>query len=224
MRNLGSKTCILEVRASNDTAIKFYNNCKFEKISTRKKYYSDGEDALVMEGPLPIVKKDIAGMEIDSNANSSQNNNLDSPVIFSVESSCDETACAITANGNVIADCVASQIDFHSRFGGVVPEIASRKHIEAICGVADACIEKANINWSDIDAVAMTYAPGLVGALVVGMAFAKGLAFGLQKPLIGVNHLEGHMYANKLANEGIELPAVASLISGGNTMLVHVKK
>ncbi len=146
MRNLGAKTCILEVRANNKNAIAFYQKHKLEKIHERKKYYSDGEDALIMEGPLPIAEKDIAGMSIDSNANSEKNNtNLDKPIIFSVESSCDETACAITANGKVIADCVASQIDFHSRFGGVVPEIASRKHIEAICGVADTCIEKANI-------------------------------------------------------------------------------
>ncbi|MBP5313910.1 MAG: tRNA (adenosine(37)-N6)-threonylcarbamoyltransferase complex transferase subunit TsaD, partial [Eggerthellaceae bacterium] len=153
------------------------------------------------------------------------------PYIFAIETSCDETAAAITdGNGNLIADVVASQIDFHARFGGVVPEIAGRKHIEAICGVCEECLRIAAINlgieklsWSDMDGIAVTYAPGLLGALVVGLAFAKGAAWGSNKPLIGVNHLEGHLYANKLADKEFEPPAVVSLVSGGNTMLVHMK-
>ena len=153
------------------------------------------------------------------------------PLIFALESSCDETAAAIVdAKGEIIASVVASQIDFHSRFGGVVPEIASRKHIEAICGVCDACFEAAaeklgiaTLNWHNMDAVAVTYAPGLVGALVVGVAFAKGAAWAAGKPFIGVNHLEGHLYANKIGAPDLQPPLVASLVSGGNTMLVHVK-
>ena len=132
--------------------------------------------------------------------------------------------------GNLVADIVASQVDFHARFGGVVPEIASRKHIEAICGVCDECLDVAaahlgleHLTWSDLDAVAVTYAPGLMGALVVGVAFAKGAAWGAGKPLIGVNHLEGHLYANKIGAPDFEPPAVVSLVSGGNTMLVHMR-
>ena len=153
------------------------------------------------------------------------------PLILAIESSCDETAAAIVdGEGNLIADVVASQIDFHSRFGGVVPEIASRKHIEAICGVCDECFEAAaaalgvpQLTWHDIDAVGVTYAPGLLGALVVGVAFAKGAAWAADKPLIGVHHLEGHLYANRIGAPDLEPPMVASLVSGGNTLLVHVK-
>ncbi len=151
-------------------------------------------------------------------------------LIVAIESSCDETAVAlIDGNGVIVSDVVASQIDFHARFGGVVPEIASRKHIEAIGGVVEECLVQASINrgravlFGDISAVAVTYAPGLVGALVVGMAFAKGLAWAIDAPLIGVNHLEGHIYANKLAERNIKPPMVVSLVSGGHTMLVYVK-
>ena len=153
------------------------------------------------------------------------------PLILAIESSCDETAAAIVdGEGNLLADVVASQIDFHSRFGGVVPEIASRKHIEAICGVCDECLEVAaarlgrdRLTWSDLDGVGVTYAPGLVGALVVGVAFAKGAAWAAGKPLVGVNHLEGHLYANKIGAPDFAPPAVVSLVSGGNTMLVHMR-
>ena len=153
------------------------------------------------------------------------------PLIFAIESSCDETAAAIVdGTGTLLSDVVASQIDFHARFGGVVPEIASRKHIEAICGVCDECFDVAAarlgvpaLSWSDMDAVSVTYAPGLVGALVVGVAFAKGAAWAADIPFIGANHLEGHLYANKLAAGDFAPPAVVSLVSGGNTMLVHMR-
>ena len=146
------------------------------------------------------------------------------PLIIAFESSCDETAAAvIDGAGALLSDVVASQIDFHARFGGVVPEIASRKHIEAICGVAAEALDAASVQWCDLDAVAVTYAPGLVGALVVGVAFAKGAAWSLDVPFIGVNHLEGHLYANKIGVPDFEPPAVVSLVSGGNTMLVHMR-
>ncbi len=153
------------------------------------------------------------------------------PLILAIESSCDETAAAIVDGaGNLVADVVASQIDFHARFGGVVPEIASRKHIEAICGVCDECLDVAaahlgvpGLTWRDLDAVAVTYAPGLVGALVVGVAFAKGAAWAAGLPFIGVNHLEGHLYANRIGAPDFAPPAVVSLVSGGNTLLVHMK-
>ena len=145
MRNLGAETTILEVRKSNISSQKFYEAIGLAQIAERIKYYSDGEDALIFSGPLPIITADVGGMTLSENENASSKC-ADKPVIFSVETSCDETACAITCNGNMVSDVVASQVDFHKRFGGVVPEIASRKHIEAICGVADECIERSNLN------------------------------------------------------------------------------
>lgn len=152
------------------------------------------------------------------------------PLILAIESSCDETACAIiTEDGKLVSDALASQIDFHARFGGVVPEIASRKHIEAICGVVDVCLENAALTVGhavsplNISAVAVTYAPGLVGALVVGVAYAKAFAWACDIPLIKVNHLEGHIFANLFETPDLTPPAVVSLVSGGHTMLVHVK-
>ena len=146
MRDLGAQELILEVRKKNTAAQKFYQKIGMKQIATREKYYSDGEDALVFGGPLPILAKDVGGMNLLTDSNSSATKDANHPIIFSVESSCDETACALTCDGEVVSDVVASQVDFHKRFGGVVPEIASRKHIEAICGVADECIEKSKFN------------------------------------------------------------------------------
>ncbi len=237
-RDLGATSCSLEVRASNTGAQAFYEALDFRKIGKRSRYYSDGEDALIFEGPLPLLARDVAGMHLLIDAARSSAivsretlSNVARPLILAIESSCDETAAAIVdGNGNLVADVVASQVDFHSRFGGVVPEIASRKHIEAICGVCDECFDVAAANlgvkqlaWPDLDAVAATYAPGLVGALVVGVAFAKGAAWAADLPFIGVHHLEGHLYANKIGTPDFEPPAVVSLVSGGNTLLVYMK-
>lgn len=146
------------------------------------------------------------------------------PFILAIESSCDETAAAvIDGKRGILADCIASQIDFHQRFGGVVPEIASRKHTEAIVPTVMYTIEQAGLGFEDLSAVACTIGPGLVGALVVGVAFAKGLCFATGLPFIGVNHLEGHLYANRYVDPTLEPPFVALLVSGGHTMLVHVK-
>lgn len=241
-RDLGASEMTLEVRLSNTGAHAFYERLGLKRIGVRPRYYSDREDAVIYTGPLPLAEHDVAGMELrlndavksaDTNmsAQSDQFFNVQGKLILAIETSCDETAAAlIDEAGTIVADVVASQIDFHSRFGGVVPEIASRKHIEAIGGVAQECLEqarirtgKADLAWYDLAAVSVTYAPGLVGALVVGLAFAKGLAWAADKPLIGVNHLEGHLYANKLACPDIQPPMVVSLVSGGHTMLVHVK-
>lgn len=148
----------------------------------------------------------------------------EAPFILAIESSCDETAAAvIDGERAILADCIASQIDFHKRFGGVVPEIASRKHTEAIVPTVMYTMEQAGLNFSELSAVACTIGPGLVGALVVGVAFAKGLCFATGLPFIGVNHLEGHLYANRYVDPMLEPPFVALLVSGGHTMLVHVK-
>lgn len=232
-RDLGAHEMSLEVRASNTGAHRFYERLGLQNIGTRPRYYSDREDAFIFRGPLPVVQADVAGMDLLVNdiARSQEEAPTSDKLIFALETSCDETAAAIVnGEGRIIADVVASQIDFHARFGGVVPEIASRKHIEAIAGVALECLCRARealanptLGWNDLSAISVTYAPGLVGALVVGLAFAKGLAWACDLPLVGVNHLEGHIYANKLACPDIEPPMVVSLVSGGHTMLVFVK-
>ena len=144
--------------------------------------------------------------------------------ILSVESSCDETAVAIVRDGRqVLTDCIASQVDLHRLYGGVVPEIASRKHIEAIYGLADEALETAGLTRGNIDAVAVTYAPGLIGAVLVGVNFAKAAALALQKPLIPVHHIRGHIAANYLAYPDLEPPFLCLVVSGGHTMIVEVR-
>ncbi len=280
-RDLGASAASLEVRVSNTGAQAFYETLGMRSIGVRPRYYSDREDAVIMEGAIePLIcghadsaaaaaasdaadsdapasevasgsaaasespaprpassAIDVAGMTLrvdeahDSQISAQPATQLVRPLILAIESSCDETAAAIVDGaGNLLSDVVASQIDFHARFGGVVPEIASRKHIEAICGVCDECLETAakrlgrtQLTWADLDGVGVTYAPGLVGALVVGVAFAKGAAWAANKPLVGVNHLEGHLYANRIGAPDFAPPAVVSLVSGGNTMLVHMR-
>ncbi len=144
--------------------------------------------------------------------------------ILAVESSCDETAVAIVQDGRkILTDCIASQVDLHRLYGGVVPEIASRKHIEAIYGLADQALIQANLTRADIDAVAVTYAPGLIGAVLVGVNFAKAAAFAMKKPLIPVHHIRGHIAANYLAYPELEPPFLCLVVSGGHTMIVEVK-
>ncbi|WP_163193113.1 tRNA (adenosine(37)-N6)-threonylcarbamoyltransferase complex transferase subunit TsaD [Clostridium thermarum] len=144
--------------------------------------------------------------------------------ILAIESSCDETAAAVVVNGReVLSNIIASQIDIHKKFGGVVPEVASRKHVEVINAVVQEALEEAKLEIGDIDAVAVTYGPGLVGALLVGLQYAKGLAYSLKKPLIGVNHIEGHISANFIQHKDLEPPFVCLVVSGGHTFIVHMK-
>ena len=144
--------------------------------------------------------------------------------ILAVESSCDETAVAIVEDGRrVLTDCIASQVDLHRIYGGVVPEIASRKHIEAIYSLADQALEKTGLTRQDLDAVAVTYAPGLIGAVLVGVNFAKAAALALNKPLIPVHHIRGHIAANYLAFPELKPPFLCLVVSGGHTMIVDVK-
>ncbi len=143
--------------------------------------------------------------------------------ILAVESSCDETAVAIVRDGReVLTDCIASQVKLHRIYGGVVPEIASRKHIEAIYALADQALEKADLTRADIDAVAVTYAPGLIGAVLVGVNFAKAAALALDKPLIPVHHIRGHIAANYIAYPDLKPPFLCLVVSGGHTMIVEV--
>lgn len=144
--------------------------------------------------------------------------------ILGIESSCDETAAAVVKNGReVLSNIISSQVPIHRKFGGVVPEIASRKHIENVLPVIDEALKQANVGINDIDGIAVTYGPGLVGALLVGLSAGKALAFSLDKPLLGVNHLEGHVFANFLVDEELEPPFMALVVSGGHTALMKVK-
>jgi len=145
-------------------------------------------------------------------------------IILGIETSCDETAAAIVKNGTeILSNCVASQIESHKRFGGVVPEIASRHHTEQITVVIEEAFQTAGMTWEDIDAIAVTEGPGLVGALLVGVSAAKALAYAKQKPLVGVHHIAGHIYANRLQQE-LQFPLLALVVSGGHTELVLMRE
>lgn len=141
-----------------------------------------------------------------------------------IESSCDETAASIVKNGReVLANVVDSQISIHEKYGGVVPEIASRNHIEAISRVVNKALQEANVTFNDITAITPTYGPGLVGALLVGLSYAKSLSYALNKPLVGVNHIQGHIAANYITFKDLKPPFLCLIISGGHTHLVHIK-
>jgi len=143
--------------------------------------------------------------------------------ILAIETSCDETAVAIVSRGReLLANQVASQIDTHARFGGVVPEIASRQHLLALNPLIRKALEEADLDWSGIDAVAVTQGPGLVGALLIGVSTAKALAWALGKPLLAVNHMAGHIYANMLSDKDVEYPLVCLVVSGGHTELISM--
>jgi len=210
---LGARRMTLEVAASNAAAVSLYESCGFDIRGRRRGYYPrTGDDALLMwSRPL--------GPHLDAMRAAAAGDDL----VLAIESSCDETAASVMRGGTEqLSSVVASQVDFHARFGGVVPEIASRKHTEALAGVVDEALEAAGVRLSDCHAMAVTIGPGLVGALVVGVAYAKGLAYTAGLPLVGVNHLEGHIYAARLLDPGLEPPIVALLVSGGHTMLVHI--
>lgn len=226
LKESGARRMTLEVRPANTAAIALYESVGMRPAGLRPGYYAEtGEDALIMWGELEDTYPEDRP-----------------PLILAIESSCDETAAAvIMGERTLLANIVASQIDFHARFGGVVPEIASRKHTEAIVDVIAEAMQEAGgalreagdtraptagepLDFSALDAIAVTYGPGLVGALVVGLAYAKGLAFATGLPLVGVNHLEGHIFANVLADPAVQPPLVALLVSGGHTSLVHMPR
>ena len=145
-------------------------------------------------------------------------------VILGIESSCDETAAAVVIDGRkVVSNVIASQIETHKKFGGVVPEVASRMHIEAVDWVVKAALKEANMTLDNIDAIGVTYGPGLVGALLVGLQYGKGLAIGSGKPLIPVNHIQGHICANFITHNDLKPPFISLVVSGGHTFIVYVK-
>lgn len=141
-----------------------------------------------------------------------------------IESSCDETSVAVVKNGReILSNIIDTQIPIHEKYGGVVPEIASRNHIEAISRVTKLALKEANVTFEDIDAVTPTYGPGLVGALLVGLSYGKALSFATNKPLVGVNHIQGHIAANYITHKDLKPPFLCVMMSGGNTQLVYVK-
>ena len=144
--------------------------------------------------------------------------------ILAIESSCDETSVAVVNDGrNVLSNIINSQIAIHERFGGVVPEIASRNHVEAISDVTSRALKEANLSLEDIDAISCTYGPGLVGALLVGTSYAKALSYSSGKPLIPTNHIHGHIAANYISHKDLKPPFLCLVVSGGHTHLVHIK-
>ena len=144
--------------------------------------------------------------------------------ILGIESSCDETAASVVKNGReVLSNIISSQVPIHEKFGGVVPEIASRNHVEAISNVTKKALRDANISLGEVDAIACTYGPGLVGALLVGVSYAKALSYASKLPLVGTNHIEGHIAANYITNKELKPPFLCVIISGGHTHLVHIK-
>ena len=141
-----------------------------------------------------------------------------------IESSCDETSVSVAKNGReVLSNIIDTQIPIHEKYGGVVPEIASRNHIEAISRVTKKALEEAKIELNEIDAITPTYGPGLVGALLVGLSYAKALSFAIDKPLVGVNHIEGHIAANYITYKELKPPFICVMMSGGNTQIIYVK-
>ncbi len=210
----GATRLTLEVRPANVAARALYAGAGFVEVGMRPGYYSDtGEDAVIMWTPELDVRAVDAMIAADRGGD----------IILAIETSCDETAAAVMRGGTeLLSSVVASQVDFHARFGGVVPEIASRKHTEAIVAVVDEAMAEADVGFPDLTALAVTHGPGLIGALVVGVAYAKGLSLGTGLPLVGVNHLEGHIFANKLSDPELEPPLIALVVSGGHTALVHV--
>jgi len=145
-------------------------------------------------------------------------------LILGIETSCDDTSAAVVLNGrDILSNIISSQEVLHHRFGGIVPEVASRRHLEIMNFVIDEALAKAGVNFSDLQGIAVTYGPGLVGSLLVGVSTAKALAYSIGLPLIGVNHIEGHIYANFLIGRDITFPAVCLVVSGGHTNLLHLK-
>jgi N6-L-threonylcarbamoyladenine synthase len=202
---LGAKQIFLEVRADNSVAQKLYKVFGFKQIGTRKKYYQpDGVDAFIM-------KTDIKR----------KTNN--EPVVLGIETSCDETGVGIVRGNQLLANIISSSMDQHAIFGGVVPEIAARAHLEALTPVLDEALEKANLTLDQIDAIAVTNGPGLAGALMVGVGAAKALAVATGKPIYAVNHLVGHVGADILDRGELQTPTIALLVSGGHTSLLLVR-
>jgi N6-L-threonylcarbamoyladenine synthase len=201
----GAKEIFLEVRADNTVAQKLYKIFGFKQIGLRKQYYKpDGVDAFVMKTSLlPDVVAE--------------------PLVLGIETSCDETGIGIVRGNTLLANVISSSMELHARFGGVVPEVAARAHLEALLPALEQALAEANVTLDDLDAIAVTNGPGLAGALMVGVGAAKALAVATGKPIYAVNHLVGHVGADILDQGSLTVPTIALLVSGGHTSLLLVK-
>lgn len=197
---LGSEQLLLEVRADNESALALYRSMGFEQIDLRRRYYQpSGVDAVVMRAKIR------------------------QPIVLGIESSCDETGVGIVQGNRLLANALASSMDEQSKYGGVVPEVAARAHLEAIGQVLDRALLEAGISIDRVDAIAVANGPGLAGALMVGIGAAKGLAVAHDIPIYAVNHLVGHVGADVLERGSVQLPTIALLVSGGHTSLLLVR-
>jgi N6-L-threonylcarbamoyladenine synthase len=197
---VGAEQVLLEVRADNETAIALYLSLEFEQIDIRKRYYQpSGVDALIMRAKIR------------------------QPIVLGIESTCDETGVGIVQGNRLLANALASSMDEHAKYGGVVPEVAARAHLESIGQVLDKALLEAGITIDKVDAIAVANGPGLAGALMVGIGAAKGLAVAHDIPIYAVNHLVGHVGADVLERGSVQLPTIALLVSGGHTSLLLVR-
>lgn len=191
----------LECRASNHRAISFYESIGFDLVGHRKGYYENKEDAAIMWHRMDSIT-----------------------ITLAIETSCDETAVSVLIGGrNMLSNVVYSQVDLHKIYGGVVPEIASRNHLDTIAEAVDLALEQAGVGLENLDLIAVTNGPGLVGALLVGVAYAKALSYSLGIDLIGVNHIEGHIASNYISHLKLKPPFLALVVSGGHTQLIEVR-
>jgi N6-L-threonylcarbamoyladenine synthase len=203
----GARETFLEVRADNPNAIGLYKSLGFEQIDLRKSYYMpDGVDALVMRANLEPLRTEAL-----------------EPLVLGIETSCDETGVGIVRGNTLLANVISSSMDEHARFGGVVPEIAARAHLEALRPTLHEALNQAGVTLDELDAIAVTNGPGLAGALMVGVGAAKALAVATGKPIYAVNHLVGHVGVDILERGELETPTIALLVSGGHTSLLVVR-
>ncbi len=217
---------VLEVRKSNIRARKLYERFGFKEVGIRKAYYEDNkEDAVV------LCTGDILNPNYRYELNTIRSSVLEKniklfskeKIILAIETTCDETSVAVVGNGfRILSNLIASQVNLHKKYGGVVPELAARRHLEAINPMVEEALTQAQVELNDLSAIAVSIGPGLVGALLVGLAAAKVFSWVLNVPMIGVNHLEGHIYANFMENPKISPPFVSLVVSGGHTLLVYV--
>lgn len=220
----GAAETLLEVREDNPAAIALYEAFGFAPIARRPQYYPGGVAALVMRAPLaPSEAPPVERGRRSAHTRPDGPHSARPPVVLGIETSCDETGVGIVRGDELLANVIASSMEAHARYGGVVPEVAARAHLEALRPTLEAAIAEAGIRFEDVDAVAVTGGPGLSGALMVGLGAAKALAVAIDRPLYAVNHLVGHVGVDVLAAEPLPMPTVALLVSGGHTSLLFVR-